>query len=339
MKNILTIFGLTLASISCAFAQDDVQRATAEAAAALAGAPREEAAAEKPSYWKSSMEFSLGFNNTSLWNWAAGGYNTLTLNTGVDGRANYAKDLLSWNNRLQLQYGFLWAADKKDLIQKSTDRLYFESRAAYRTAKNSKWNYTASFDFRSQFTDSFDSYKQDEDGNWSGQLKSGFLSPAYSTLAVGMEWAPKPWFTLNIAPVTGSVTLCGIPSLRKNYGMHLKHNGDDPGIGENYGSALFQLGPQIKMDLKAQVNDVFKYETQLVMFTNYFDSPFRSNRVNWDNKITWAASKYLRVGVDTWLIYDPLVTIDGRQRVQFKEFFSVNFTYTIDGKGLRFWKK
>ena len=48
--------------------------------------------------------------------------------------------------------------------------------------------------------------------------------------------------------------------------------------------------------------------------------------------------KYIKIGLDTWLIYDPIVTIADKaglnptQRVQFKEFFSINFTYTIGKK-------
>ena len=211
--------------------------------------------------------------------------------------------------------------------------MYLESRFAYKTSEESKWNYTVSFDFRSQFSNSYDSYTQDAStGLWSGTLKSGFLAPAYTNLAIGMEWTPADWFNVNIAPLTAGYTICNIEELRKSYGMKLKEDGLDPNVGANYKSALFQSGAQVKINLKASVNDNLSYETQLVLFTDYLNHPFRYNRVNWDNKISWQFAKLFKVALNTWLIYDPIVLIDGQQKVQFKESFSISFTYLIANK-------
>lgn len=326
MKKIITVFAIIAAGIP-AMAQNDIQQAAEEAAAALTEAPQQEVVPAKPQYWTTIASFDLGFNQTGLWKWAAGGYNTLTLSAGVDAQANYAKALSIWTNRLQLNYGFLWSADKDNLIQKSNDRIYFESKYAYKTGSNSKFNYTASFDFRSQFTDSYDAYVLDENTNkWSGTLKSGFLSPAYTNIALGMEWKPADWFNVNLAPVTGGFTIVTNESLRPTYGMKT----DDAG---KYKPALFQFGAQMKIDAKAVFNNVFTYGTQLVLFTDYLDKPFRHTRVNWDNKLTWQATKYFKTGLDTWLIYDPIVKFDGvASKVQFKEFFSISFTYSITNK-------
>ena len=336
-KTLILIAALTVGALS-ARAQDAVQKATAEAAAAFSQAAETEAAAEAPSYWKKFATFELGFNQTSLWSWASGGYNSATLRAGLDANANYERDLASWTNRLQLMYGFLWSADKENLIQKSADLMQFESRFGYKTSPESKWKYTADLTFKSQFSDSYDSYKQGSDGLWTGTLKSGLFSPGYLTFGIGMAWDPAPWFSLNISPVTGGYTFCNIPSLRKGYGMKLRGDNLDPLVGDNYYSALFQLGAQIKMNLKASLNDVFTYETQLILFTDYLNHPFVWNRVNWDNKLGLQVGKYIKLALDTWTIYDPIVLIAGKkggeptQRVQFKEFFSINFTYTIGKK-------
>ena len=326
---------LAILGVACAAYAQDAQSAAAEAAKALLEAPAEQAPAPvKPKYWATSLVCDLGFNQTGLWSWAAGGYNTLTLNAGIDAQANYAKNLMAWSNRLQLNYGFLWSADKKNLLQKSTDRIYLESKYAYKTNANSKWNYTASFDFRSQFTDSYDTYKQenpeDPKSPWTGTLKSGFFSPAYTNLALGIEWKPAAWFNVNIAPVSGGIIFVSNETLRPNYGMKLR-DADDATKG--YRPALFQFGAQMKINAKASLNDKFTYDTQLVLFTDYLDNPFIHNRVNWDNKFTWQATKFFKVNFNTWLIYDPIVSIDGVvSKVQFKEFFAVNFTYTIKNK-------
>ena len=329
MKKLLTMIMALAAAGMATYAQDDVQKAAAEAAAAFTEAPKQADAVKKAQYWTNSASFDLGFNQTGLWSWAAGGYNTLTLNAGIDAKANYAKKLMTWNNRLQLNYGFLWSADKSNLLQKSTDRLYFESKWAYRTKEKSKWNYTASFDFRTQFTDSYDSYKQDsESGKWEGTLRSGLLSPAYTNIALGMEWKPTDWFDVNLAPVTGGFTIVTNETLRPTYGMKLIEEG-----GTAYKPARFQFGAQLKIDAKAVFNKVLTYDTQLVLFTDYLDHPFEYTRVNWDNKLTWQVTKYFKTALNTWLIYDPLVSIDGVvSKIQFKEFFSIALTYSITNK-------
>ncbi len=333
MKKVLLVFAV-LAFATNVYAQTDLQKAAAAAAAAMMQAPETQEEVKKPSNWTNSIQFDLGFNQTGLFNWAAGGYNTLTLNSGIDAKANYTKNQLSFKNRLQLQYGFLWSADKLNLLQKSNDLMYLESGFTYKTDKTGKWNYSASFSFRSQFTESYDKYVLDDATNtWSGTLKSGLFSPAYTNIAIGMEWTPSAWFNINVAPLTGGFTICSIPELRQKYGMKLIEPGLDAAIGDNYSSMLFQFGAQIKANFKMKINDNFNYETQLVLFTDYLNKPFTHNRVNWDNKVSFLIGRFFKVALDTWLIYDPIVKFDdGTQKVQFKEFFSINFTYLISNK-------
>ena len=344
MKTLRTIcIAAAVLSGAHSFAQD-VQGAAAAAAAALSKAPEVEKNETKPNPWVSSAQFDLGFNQTGLNNWAAGGYNTFTLNTGLDANAKYTKDLMSWNNRLQLQYGFLWSADKEGLLQKSNDRIYLESKWAYRTGAKSKWSYSASYDFRSQFSDTYSNYKLVDD-KWQGTLKSGFNSPAYTNIALGIGWNPNKWLTMEISPVTGGFTIVRAEELRKSYGMLLIDENLPADLGSSYHSAKFQFGAQIKTDMKFVINEVLNYQTQFVLFTDYLDNPFKEYRVNWDNKITWNIAKYLKVDFNTWLIYDPNVMIkndkdiasypEGTQRVQFKEFVAFNFTYTLKPRRLR----
>lgn len=335
MKKILSILAAALLAAPV-FSQDALDAAT-EAAQAIAATQQQAAPEPEVSYWTNSVGFNVGFNQTGLFNWAAGGFNTLSLAAGIDAKATYSKEMTNWANRLQMDYGFLWSSDKAGLLQKSSDRIYLESKLAFKTGKESKWNYTASLDFRTQFTDTYNKYeKNTETQKWEGQeLKSSFLAPAYFNLALGMEWAPTDWFNVNIAPVTGGFTFCTVDALKQQYGMK-PVNPDDP--KKEYRSSLFQFGAQIKANLKLSINEKFSYETQLVLFTDYLNKPFNYNRINWDNKIGWQLTKLFRLGLDTWLIYDPLVTIkdkggvDRTSLVQFKEFLSINFTYTIANK-------
>ena len=351
----------------------DAQKAAAEAAKAITAAPEAEKKEEKPKYWDESLKTNIKFGQTSLTNWAAGGDNTVTLQAFIDGNANYKKNDLFWNNRLQLDYGFVYASSKP-ILQKSDDRIYFESKFGYKNAQMRNFSFSANYDFKSQFSTGYD-YKtpdnlKDENGNdleggdlrqaWrdARKTKSGFLAPAYTNLALGIDLKPWKWLSLNIAPLTGGVVIVKDVDLRKNYGMDLKEaykdasklspealdkfnedmSSDDPAlIGQYYRGARFEFGAQVKADIAVKVNDGFAYTSQLVLFSNYLDHP-ENLRVNWDNRFDWKIAKYFSLTLTTNMIYDDKALIfsekDGltKQRGQFKESLLFGFTYTIARK-------
>ena len=147
---------------------------------------------------------------------------------------NYAKDKMIWNNRLQLDYGGMYSADKP-IFQKTKDRIYFESKWGYETPIR-HLSYSAFLDFKTQFGDNYDykaptdqqfaNHPGDEPAAWreaaKNNLKSGLFSPAYINVGLGVLWTPAPWFSLNIAPLAGGVVIVSNPSLRNTYGMDLR---------------------------------------------------------------------------------------------------------------------
>lgn len=331
----------------------DAQKAAAAAAAAVAEAPEVEKKEPKPKYWEESLKTNIKFGQTSLTNWAAGGDNTVTLQAFIDGNANYKKNDMFWNNRLQLDYGFVYASSKP-ILQKSDDRIYLESKFGYKNVNMKNFSLSINYDFKSQFNTGYDyltpslpegEIPRDELIQYwkdARKIKSGFLAPAYTNLAVGIDVKPFKWLSLNIAPLTGGFVIVTDPQLRKNYGMHLRDEWKDvteglPEDGSQYKNARFEFGAQIKADIAVKVNDNFSYTSQLVLFSNYLDHP-ENLRVNWDNRFDWKLAKYFSLTLTTNLIYDDKVMIfneaDGltKQRVQFKESLLFGFTYTIASK-------
>ena len=329
----------------------DAQAAAAEAARLLTQTEETKVVPPKPDYWTRSLMTNVNFIQNSFTNWAKGGYNNYALSAYIDGKADWKKDEMYWNNRLQLDYGFLYS-DDKPLMQKNKDRILLESTWGYKATKT--LSYTAKFTFLNQFTSgwtyptpSVEDGEEPTSQQWKDArvLKSSFCAPAIVTLGLGVDWIPTKWLTVNFAPLTGGFTIVRAEQLRKTYGMLLREDGLDPAVGSNYRSAKFQFGAQVKADAKFVINEVFTYGTQVVIFTDYLDNPFREYRVNWDNKITWNVGKYFKIGLDTWFIYDPNVIIkndkdiaqypEGRARGQFKEFTSFNFAYTLKPRRLR----
>jgi hypothetical protein len=338
MKKIFIVLTIAAASFAQAFAQDvtDAQAAAEQAAAAIADAPKEEAEAPAPKYWSESVLTNISFTQLLLKNWAAGGFNAFTLAGNIDANANYAKDKMKWNNRLQLDYGFLYSQDKP-ILQKNKDRMYLESKWGYATPIR-HLDYSANFSFLNQFdknytygTPASDGVSEPTKADWlaARALKSGFLAPAYITLGLGVDWTPWDWLAVNFTPLTGGLVVVTVPELRKTYGMALVD-----GSTTDYKPLKFQFGAQLKVDAKWVINDNFSYTTQVVLFTDYLDKPFVKNRVTWDNKVFWKLAKFFALTLTTNMIYDPNVTIPdlGHDGIQFKEFLEFGFTYTIASK-------
>ena len=356
MKKIFISFICAACAMVSASAQD-AQTAAAEAAKTISDAPEVAPEVEKPKYWTSSLMTNLNVGQTSLTNWAAGGDNTVSFQGFIDGNANYARNEMFWNNRLQLDYGFLYASSKP-ILQKSTDRIYLESKWGYKAYQDVLY-FSANYDFKSQFTTGYDyntpTSLVDENGNnlegdvlkqaWrdARALKSGFLAPAYTNLALGIDYKPSKWLSVNFAPLTGGFVIVRNEALRGSYSMPLKKEyegkaeADIPTDGSQFAGSRFEFGAQLKMDAKVNVNDNFSYTTQVVLFTNYLDI-HHCPRINWDNRIDWKLAKYFSLTMTTNLIYDDTIMIadkngeNPKARVQFKESLAFGFTYTIATK-------
>ena len=259
-----------------------------------------------------------------------------------------------WNNRLQLDLGVLYSSSKP-LLQKSTDRIYLESKWGYKAPSTKYLYFSANFDFKSQFTKGWeyktpsvpDSYK-DAEGNvlpldaldrkdqkalWKDArvLKSNFLAPAYTNLALGIDYVPLKWLSVNFAPLTGGYVIVTDRKLRTAYGMQLKKGvtAEDvdaykasaeyaalgladqyEAIGDKfYRGARFEFGAQLKIDIKVNVNDNFSYSTQFVLFEDYLKDHKKNPcpRINWDNRFDWKIAKYFSLTLTTNLIYDDMV--------------------------------
>lgn len=350
MRKILSV--LVLFSVFCvAYAQNvtDAQKAAAEAAVAYAETPANEALAPKPVYWTKSLMTNINFIQSSYTNWAKGGYNNYTMSAYVDGNANYKKDNFIWNNRLQMDYGFLYSEDKP-ILQKNKDRILLESTAGAQVKKS--FSYTAKFTFLSQFTEGYNYNVPTADNpvkeDWKNArvLKSSFLSPAVATLGLGIDWTPAKWLKFNIAPLTGGFTIVTVESLRKMYGMELKDGYTNEDVvmegglvtnGDIFRGARFEFGAQLTMDAKATINENFTASTQLILFSNYLKNP-QNPRVNWDNRFMWKVAKYFSVNLTTSLLYDDTILIfddeypNGHKAVQFYEALQFGFTYTFATK-------
>ena len=286
-----------------------------------------------PKFWTNGMQTELGFSQISLTNWAAGGSGSVALNTFINAHANYAKGSMFWDNRVQLAYGFLQSFE--DGYRKSNDKIVIDSKWGYKAIN--KLYFSANFNFRSQFSPGFEYSKSQviKDGHKENIITSKkvskFLAPAYTSLALGIDYKPGNGkeLSVNVAPLTGNaVIVCVADSaFRAKYG-NKKHE-----------AVRWELGAQVKASLNKNILKTLKVTSTLTLFSDYLHKP-ENIQVNWDMQLTYILNKYLTTGIRTNLIYDDNVLIATNKvneenkvimtkKVQLQEIFSVSFTYTF----------
>jgi Protein of unknown function (DUF3078) len=241
--------------------------------------------------WRKGGLFDLNLSQSSLSNWAAGGDKfSLSLNSILSVYAFYKKDKYSWDNTLDINFGYLHTTSLGN--RKNDDR--FDLLSKYGYAISSKWDVAALFNFRTQLANGY-TYR-----NNVRTFTSSFLSPAYVLLSLGLDYKPSQSFSVFISPATARWVIVTDDSLSAK-GLY----GVKPGSKTRSEFGAF-LSAQFLKDLNKAIN----YKARLDLFSNYKHNPekidvFMSNLF---------AVKLSRVLSATWnfdLIYDDDVRLFG----------------------------
>lgn len=148
--------------------------------------------------WKRKFQAGVNLNQASFSdNWKGGGVNAVSWNGLLNFKSDYNTEKFEWTNDFQSTYG---SQRSKGLgTRKTSDRVFFESKLSYKLRE--KWRAFGSVTFMTQFADGYDYTKvKDSLGNETGAetatLISAFFSPAYLTEAVGIEYKPVTYFSM-----------------------------------------------------------------------------------------------------------------------------------------------
>jgi hypothetical protein len=270
--------------------------------------------------WRHGGVSTLSFSQAYLSNWAAGGENSYSLNGLVSAFSSYRKNSFTWDNTLDMGYGFM---NQQTIgYRKTDDRFNFTSRAGYRAF--SDFFYSGLVNFRTQFDNGYN-FVADPKGE---TPISKFMAPAYLIAALGLNYQPNSNFSAFLAPLTGRLTIVNDSTLA-NAGAF----GVEPGHKTRTEFGGYIRTVYSKNDFEAEWLRNVTFSTQLDLFSNYLDKP-QNITVNWGTLIALRVNRLLSVNVSTNLIYDPNVLIadkDGNKatRVQFQQLLGVGFSYNF----------
>ena len=312
MKKFLLTFAVMLFASQMIFAQEEAEQKN----------------------WTHGGFVGLNVSQSHFSNWTAGGQDNVNGLGTFKYNMNYLNGKSKWDNTLDLALGYSYFDfDKKPI--KTDDRINLSSLYGYDVVKD-KLYVTANLNFQTQFADG---YKYDTD---STNRISAFLAPAYLTVGLGAQYTPSSWFSLNLAPASGRLTIVNDQELADAGAFGVKGALIDPVTGE-----ILEHGSKFRMELGAQlianVNyEIFKnvvFSSKLIVFYDYLqDREFNAlNKkygcrldFDWDNALVLKVNDWLNCNISARLVYDEdIIPIEGESFLQFKEVLSVGISYKI----------
>jgi hypothetical protein len=272
--------------------------------------------------WELGGTGSLGFTQTYLNNWKAGGNSAFALLTVLKATANYSKGKVKWENSGEFRNGWIRQGGSVQQTQKNDDKFELISRIGLSAFK--KWYYSTEIDFVTQF---FNGYNYPDKST----PISGFMSPTKTTFKLGFDYKPNNNISLFLSPI----------SVKNVFVLNKDIDQTTYGIDSDKHS-FWQPGFEADFAYKQNLTKLVSYETKLKTFFNY-NAPLKKVDINWENTLTAQLTNRINMTFNWYMLYDDNVTFatgrydsDGNQiykpKWQTKELMTIGFTYKINKK-------
>jgi hypothetical protein len=256
--------------------------------------------------WKRKLNFALNFNQAAFSsNWKAGGVNSIGLSSLFNYKANYKHGKSSWDNEIDLAYGFV---KNGGLGQRKTgDRIFLDTKFGHQLSKN--WSLITSLTFLSQF---YKGYKYDDDGT--RHLISDAFAPAFITSSWGFEYHPVEYFKLRLSPFSPRITIVQDPTrFTKTVGP--QPYGVDSTKNVRFEWLAFSALAEFNKEIATNINLQWRY----MMFANYETISMKTIDHRLDLNIIAKVNKYFNVSMGGVLLYD----YDQDSGVQLSQFLTL----------------
>ncbi|RYY26397.1 MAG: DUF3078 domain-containing protein [Chitinophagaceae bacterium] len=256
--------------------------------------------------WVRGGVFAAGGNLGFLHNWPAGGeIVSSTLNGQFNGYLNRIIHHQLWANNLDMTYGLFYAYSNDFVPRKMDDRIDFTSKYGVQAGQSKSFYFSGLFNFKSQFTKGYD-YNQTK---WDSVSTSAFLSPAYFTGAVGLEYRRGSNLSLFFSPVASRFTVADrfYTSMRPEGAFGIQYNE----------TSRFELGAYFSGRVQTEISKKLLYKTRVDVYCNYLardkkdslgtvvmkDNPGNIDLL-WDNFFSYKFSRFWGFTIAATFIYD-----------------------------------
>ncbi len=307
----------------------------------------------RDSTWKIGGYAGILLNQTALYQWGPGGFNSFSFTLGGNFYANYKKGKLIADNSLDAKWGMIAVglirnkALAQTNLQKNVDVLAIKSLVGYEVSKS--LYIAAKLGFESQFSPTYD-YSQTDTakGEFRRYAVSKFAAPAVLTIGPGLTYKPKDFFTMFFSPVEGKMTFVSQDSPGKNtdtlpdgrYSDSYYSTIDETRFGLKRGDYFMgELGWELDLLFQKDIVKNVNWKSHLNIFGAYLNASYNTVMptyyadqdslgssnisestkhipvIKWDNDIVFKVNKWLNATLSVKLAYqyNALVPIDTRK--------------------------
>lgn len=267
--------------------------------------------------WKKKLLFNLNINQAAFSsNWTGGGVNSIGFNSRFNYTANYSSGKNSWDNQIDLLYGFVNNSGQG--FRKTLDRIFLDTKYGYKLSDH--WSVFTSLNFLSQFAPGY-RYDKDANGVEQAVLISDFLAPGFVTSAWGLEYKPVDYFSVRLAPFAPRLTIARDPErfipavdAESPYGV-------TPPDETRWEWLAFQLQADFNKDIAENINLKWRY----LMYANYETLELKTIDHRLELMLNAKVNRFITVGLGGILLYD----FDQDSGAQLSQVFNLGFSYTF----------
>lgn len=247
---------------------------------------------------------NIQFSQSYLENWVKGGQSSTSLLSDLRLNILYKEDKVEWENNIIHKLGIIADEDSKSRIN---DDL-FDFYSKYGIAASKKWFYSLLFNFKTQIFRGYD--KSDVDKK---EPLSAFMSPAYFSMAAGMDYKINN-FTILLSPVTFRATAV-LDTARINQTRY--------SIAEDKKTAFF-TGGSFQNNLTWNITKDIALTSALNVFYDYLDKEDKV-QADWDMILEMKINVFLSSRIVSNLRYYE----NESKKVQMREGLSISFRYNF----------
>lgn len=306
----------------------------------------------RDSTWHFGGFAGVTVSQVAFYQWGPGGTNSFAFLIAGNAYAKYKKDKMIWDNSLDLKWGMVAnglirkSALAERNFQKNIDYVGLKSNLGYEISKS--LYVSANLGFETQFSPTYDYAQTDTaGGKFRRYTVSKGAAPAVLTLAPGLTWKPKEYFTLFFSAVSGKMTFVKkdhdgrdtttLPdgSFTDNY----YNDVDETRFGLSRGKGFMgEFGAQLDVVFQKDIIKNVNWKSHLNVFSAYLNASYNTDLpayysegdsvyvrtiqgstkhipvVKWDNDIVFKINKYLTATLATRFVYqyNAIVPIDTR---------------------------
>lgn len=263
--------------------------------------------------WRTGGAYTLSIGQGSQSNWAAGGDDfSFTVNTSLRLFAFYKKSKHSWDNTLDINFGYLNTTSLGS--RKNDDR--FDLLSKYGLKLNKKFNLATLVNFRSQFLKGY-TYP-----NNVKTFASAFLSPAYLIISQGIDFKPNKELSIFVSPVTSRWVFVTDSTLsaKGEYGV------------KQHTHSINQNGAFATIGYQRAFNKMVSYKSRVDLFSNYQKDP-QNVDVFMTNTFSAKVARIIAFSWNVDMVYDDDVRLFGPDNtspgLQFKSIIGIGLQVKI----------